>query len=88
MKWTTSSNLVVCTQALSPIALVTALQVALEALSGDCMVVIDIIPNTRWSHMTLSHIYTGKEPDSPIFNPEGIHEELALNNPNYACLNV
>ena len=56
VKWTTSSNLVVYAQAPSPIALVTALQAVLEVLSGNCMVVVDIIPNTRWSCMTLSHI--------------------------------
>ena len=59
-----------------------------EALVGDHMVFNDVIPNTRWSCMTLSHVYTGKEPDSPIFDPQGIHEELVLNNPNYALLTI
>ena len=38
--------------------------------------------------MTLSHIYTGKEPDSPIFDSEAIHEELTLNNLSYARLTM
>ena len=86
VKWTSSSNLVVRTQAPSPHALVAALRAVIGVLSDDHRVVADVIPNTRWSRMTLSHVYTGKEPHSTVFNPEGIHEELTLNNPNYALL--
>ena len=84
VKWTSSSNLVVHAQAPSP----HALQAVPEALSGDQLVVVEVIPNTRWSRVTLSHVYTGKEPHSTVFNPEAIHEELALNNPNYALLTM
>lgn len=79
VKWTSSSNLVVHTQAPSPHALVAALWMVPEALSGNQLVVVDIIPNTRWSYMIPSHVYTGKEPESTVFNPEAIHEELTLN---------
>ena len=86
VKWTSSSNLVVRTQAPSPHALVAALQAVQSVLGDGHLAITDIIPNTRWSHMTLSHVYTGKEPDSPVFNPEGIHKELVLNNPDYTHL--
>ena len=66
----------------------TLYQAVPEALISDHLVINDVIPNTRWSHMTLSHVYTGKEPDSPVFNPEGIHEELVMNNPNYTHLTI
>ena len=79
VKWTSSSNLVVHTQAPSPHALVAALWMVPEALSSNQLVVVDIIPNTRWSYMIPSHFYTGKEPESTVFNPEAIHEELTLN---------
>ena len=66
----------------------TLYQAVPEALISDHLVINDVIPNTRWSHMTLSHVYTGKEPDSPVFNPEAIHKELVPNNPDYACLTM
>jgi hypothetical protein len=87
VKWTAASNLLVRAQAPSPSALVAALEVVQEALSDDDHLFIkDIIPNTRWSRMTLSHVYTGKGPDKPAHSPEVIHEELTTNNPSYAAL--
>ena len=88
VKWTPASNLVVCTQAPSPMVLVTALKAVQTSISSDLLIIRDIIPNIRWSHMTLSDIYTGKESDSSIFDPKDIHEELTLNNPNYAQLTI
>jgi hypothetical protein len=48
VKWTATSNLLVCTQAPSPSALVTALKVVQAALINDdeYLVIKDIIPNT------------------------------------------
>ena len=88
MRWTSSSNLVVHAQALSPETLVDALGVIQGTLSTDILVVKDIIPNVRWSRITLSHVYTGKYSDSPHYNPSALHEELVLNNPAYARLNI
>ena len=88
VKWTSSSNLVVHAQAPSPSALVAALAAAQPTLSSDLLIVKDIIPNTRWSCVTLSHVYTGKGPNSPHYNPDTIHEELAANNLSYAHLTI
>jgi hypothetical protein len=90
VKWTAASNLLVCTQAPSPSALVAALEAVQAALIDDneMLDIKDIIPNTRWSHMTLSHVLTSRGPNSPVYSPEEIHEELATNNPNYAALNI
>ena len=88
VKWTSSSNLVVCAQAPSPSALVAALVAVQPALSSDLLIVKDIIPNTRWSCVTLSHVYTGKGPDSSHHTPDTLHEELTLNNLSYARLTV
>ena len=88
MKWTPASNLVVHAQAPSPTVLVAAFKAVQTTIKNDLLIIKDVIPNTRWSRMTLSHIYTGKEPNSPIFNPEDIHEELTLQNPKYAQLTI
>jgi hypothetical protein len=87
VKWTAASNLLARAQAPSPSALIAALEAVQEVLNDDIhLFVKDIIPNTRWSRMTLSHVYTGKGPDKPAHSPEVIHEELTTNNPNYAAL--
>lgn len=52
------------------------------------MVINDIIPNARWSRVTLLHVFSGKTDDSPPHPPEVIHEELATHNPNYAALTI
>ena len=88
VKWTSFSNLVVHTQASSPLTLVAALKVIQDILSSNLLIVKDIIPNTRWSCVTLSHVYTGKGPNSPHYNPDTIHEELAANNLSYAHLTI
>jgi len=88
MKWTSASNLLVRTQAPSPTSLVAALEAVRPTLTDQQLIVKDIIPNTRWSRVTLSHVYTGKGPDSPAYPPEAIQEELATNNPNYASLTI
>jgi hypothetical protein len=67
---------------------VAALKAVQASIKYDHLIIKDVIPNTRWSRMTLSHVYSGQEPNSSIFNPEDIHEELALNNPNYAQLTI
>ena len=90
MKWTAASNLLVHAQAPSPSVLVAALEAVQAALIDDdeMLDIKDIIPNTRWSRMTLSHVLTSRGPDSPVHSPEEIHEELATNNPNYAALSI
>jgi hypothetical protein len=88
VKWTPASNLVVRAQAPSPSVLVTALKAVQASINKDHLIVKDVIPNTRWSRMTLSHVYTGKEPHSSCVNPEDIHEELTQHNPNYAQLTI
>ena len=88
VKWTPSSNLVVRAQAPSPSALVTALEAIQTALPGDHMVIKGIIPNTRWSHVTLSHVYTGKGPESPHYDSKTLHDELAQHNLAYAHLTI
>jgi len=60
VKWTSGSNLLVCAQAPSPSVLIEALEMAREAITRHGIAVKDIIPNTRWSCVTLSHVYTGK----------------------------
>ena len=88
VKWTIASNLLVCAQAPSPSALVAALEAVQETLNDD-YTIDDIIPNARWSRMTLSHVYTGKdEADSRAYLPEEIHEELTTQNPIYAALTI
>ena len=89
MKWTAASNLLICAQASSPSALVAALEAVQEAIFNDPPEVKDIIPNVRWSRMTLSHIYTSVGEDTPhAHSPEVIHEELTASNPNYAALMI
>ena len=88
MKWTVASNLLVCAQAPSPSILVAALEAVQEVLT-EHYTIKDIIPNTRWSRVTLSHIYTGMdEPNSCAFSPEEIHKELTTHNPTYAALTI
>ena len=88
VKWTASSNLVVRTQAPSPTALVLALKAVQATLITDLLIIRDIILNTRWSCMTLSHVYTGKEPDLSPHTSETLHEELSTHNPTYAALTI
>ena len=71
-----------------PLVLVSALKVVQTTIKYDHLIIKDVIPNTRWSRMTLSHVYTGKGPDSAIFNPDDIHEELTLHNPSYTQLTI
>jgi len=88
VKWTVASNLLVCAQAPSPSTLVAALEAVQEVISRD-FAVKDIIPNTRWSRVTLSHVYTGmEETDSCAYSPEEIHEELTTHNPSYVALTI
>ena len=88
VKWTQASNLLVRAQAPSPHALVAALEAVHLALIDDQMIIKDIIPNTRWSRVTLLHVYSGKSPDSIAHSPEAIHEELITHNPSYAALTI
>jgi hypothetical protein len=89
VKWTAASNQLVRTQAPSPSALVAALEVVREAIFNDLPEVKDIIPNARWSRMTLSHVYTGVGKDTPhAHSPEVIHEELTASNPDYTALTI
>ncbi|KAF9784558.1 hypothetical protein BJ322DRAFT_1021289 [Thelephora terrestris] len=83
VKWTAASNLVVCAEAPSPSALVNTLKGVQASITSNLLIIKDIIPNTRWSRVTLSHVFTGKEPDSPAYSPEALHEELFTHNPNY-----
>ena len=86
VKWTAASNIVVHAQAPSSSALVTALKATQATLVLKTISTKDIIPNLRWSRMTLSHIFTGKEPDLPAYSPEALHEELSTHNPTYSSL--
>jgi hypothetical protein len=88
VKWTASSNLVVRAQAPSPASLVSALKAVQASIVDDQLKISDIIPNARWSRMTLSHVFTGKDSDSPAFSPEAIHEELSTYNPTYSLLTI
>jgi len=88
VKWTVASNLLVHAQAPSPSALIAALEAVRPALTDQQMIITDIIPNAKWSRVTLSHVYTGKGPNSPAHLPETIHEELATHNPSYARLTI
>ena len=89
VKWTAASNLLVRAQAPSPSVLVDALEAVMMDLKGGmAMRVKDIIPNARWSRVTLSHVFTGKGPDLPAHGPNDIHEELTAHNPNYASLTI
>jgi hypothetical protein len=88
VKWTASSNLVVCAQAPSPSALVSALKAVQASLVTDQLIIKDITPNMRWSCMTLSHVFTGKGTNSPAYSPEALHEELTMHNPSYAALTI
>ncbi|KAF9789294.1 hypothetical protein BJ322DRAFT_1105154 [Thelephora terrestris] len=74
VKWTASSNLVVRAQAPSPTSLVSALKAVQASIVDDQLKISDIIPNVRWSQMTLSHVFTSKDSDSPAFSPEAIHD--------------
>ena len=88
VKWTAASNLLIRAQAPSPSVLVAALEAIRPTLTIPHLTINDIIPNTRWSHVTLSHVHTGKTPNSPAHSPEELHEELALHNPAYASLTI
>jgi hypothetical protein len=56
VKWTPASNLVVHAQAPSPTVLVTALKAVQTSIKNDQLIIKDVIPNTRWFRMTLSHV--------------------------------
>jgi hypothetical protein len=88
VKWTQASNLLVRAQAPSPSVLAAALEAVRLALIDDQLIIKDIIPNARWSCVTLSHVLTGKDPDTTAHSPETIHDELSTHNPNYAALAV
>lgn len=88
MKWTSASNLLVCTQAPSPSTLTNTLKAIQSDLSDQHLIIRDIIPNTRWSCMTLSHVHTGKGAESPAHSPTTLHEELTENNPRYVALTI
>lgn len=88
VKWTATSNLLVRAQAPSPSVLVAALEAIHPALIIPHLTINDIIPNTKWSRVTLSHVHTGKNPNSPAHSPEDLHEELAQHNPIYASLTI
>lgn len=88
MKWTQASNLLVRTQAPFPHVLVAVLEAVRLVLIDDQMIIKDIIPNARWSHVTLSHVYSGKSPNSITHSLEAIHEELSTHNPSYAALMI
>ena len=88
VKWTQASNLLVCAQAPSPSVLIAALEAVRLALIDDQLIIKDIIPNARWSRVTLSHVFTGKDPDTTAHSPETIHDELSTHNPNYAALTI
>ena len=88
VKWTQASNLLVRAQAPSPQVLVAALEAVRLVLIDDQMIINDIIPNARWSCVTLSHIFTGKGSDSAAHSPKTIHEELVTHNPSYASLTI
>ena len=88
VKWTAASNLVVHAQAPSPSALVLALKATQASYESDHLIIKDITPNMTWSHMTLSHIFTGKNSKTSAYSPEDLHEELSTHNPNYASLTI
>ena len=88
VKWTQASNLVVRALAPNPSVLTSALQAVQASIAFDGLTIKDVTPNIRWSRMTLSHVYTGKETHSAMFGPSDIHEELTNNNPNYAALTI
>ena len=88
VKWTSASNLLVRAQAPSPSSLVAALKAVHSTLIDQHLAIRDIIPNTRWSRMTLSHVHSGKETKSPTHSPTTLHEELIENNPRYAALTI
>jgi hypothetical protein len=88
MKWTQASNLLTRAKAPSPSVLVAALEAVCLALIDDQLIIKDIIPNARWSCVTLSHVLTGKDPDTTAHSPEAIHDKLSTHNPNYAALTI
>ena len=88
VKWTARSNLVVRARAPSPTVLVNALEAVRHTLVDDHRVINDITPSTRWSRVTVSHVYSGKELTTPAHSSSVLHEELAAHNPAYATLNI
>ena len=88
VKWTPGSNLVVRARAPSTSALVSALEAVRGTLEDDHRVINDIIPNTRWSRVIISHVYSGKESISPAHSSTTLHQEFASNNPAYAALTI
>ena len=88
VKWTSASNLLVHAQAPSPAVLVAALEEVCWALECHQLKIRDIIPNTKWSRVTVSHVYTGKEENSDTFSAETLHSKLTKYNPAYASLTI
>lgn len=88
VKWTIGSNLVVRARAPSPSVLIAALEAVRGTLEDDHRTIKDIIPNTRWSRVTISHIYSGKESSHPPHSPSTLNAELAAQNPAYASLTI
>ena len=88
VKWTSASNLLVRAQAPSSSVLVAALEEVHWALEIHQLKIKDVIPNTKWSRVTLSHVYTGKEENSDPFSAETLHSELTKYNPAYASLTI
>ena len=87
VKWTAASNLLVHTQAPSPNELVATLGNAFLVLllMGH---ISDIIPNVRWSCVVLANVPTSKAPDLSAHNPDALHSELAMFNPEYYNLTI
>ena len=88
VKWTTGSNLVVRARAPSPSVLIAALKAVCGTLEDDHRLIRDIIPNTRWSRVTVSHVYSRKESSHSPHSPSALHAELAAQNPAYASLTI
>ena len=88
VKWSARSNLVVRARAPSPDVLVNALEAVRHTVIVDRHAINDIIPSKRWSRVTVSHIYSGKELTTPAHSSPILHEEPAAHNPAYAALNI
>jgi len=88
VKWTSASNLLVRAQAPSPSVLVAALEEVRWVIEVHQLKIRDIIPNAKWSRVTISHVYTGKEENLDAFSAETLHSELTKYNPAYASLTI
>lgn len=88
VKWTTASNLVVRARASFSMVPIAVLEAVCGTIIDDHRVIKDIIRNTRWSRVDVSHIYSGKEPNSAPHSVQTLREELAAQNPAYAALTI